>query len=147
VHPHRLVVLRHRWYLVACPRNSTAWKVYAVGRIEQVQPLGIRLAAPGPPADAAQFVADTLARGPWKHQVHIRVHTSADLVRELVDPSVAVVVSTQDECELHFATDDLDWAARWLVYLNLDLDVVAPPALNDRLGALGEWLHTRYNES
>jgi hypothetical protein len=35
------------------------------------------------------------------------VHTSADLVRELIDPSVATVTDKGDECELHFSTDDL----------------------------------------
>src|SRR5690348_13815479 len=30
VQPHRLVSLRHRWYLVACPRGSQRWNVYAV---------------------------------------------------------------------------------------------------------------------
>jgi hypothetical protein len=52
---------------------------------------------------------DTLA--PWRHRVRVQVHTSADLVRELVDPSVATVIDDGDECELDFGTDDLDWAA------------------------------------
>ncbi|SFP42094.1 WYL domain-containing protein [Amycolatopsis arida] len=74
----------------------------------------------------------------------MRVHTSADLARELVDPSVATVVDHGDECELRFGTDDLDWAARWLAYLDLDLDVIEPAALVDRLRALGRWLLERY---
>ena len=144
VQPHRLVTVRRRWYLVACPRGATGWMVYAVDRIDHVQPLGTRLPAPDPPADAAALVADTLAHGPWRHRVRVRVHTSADLVRELVDPSVATVVEAGDGCELRFGADDLDWAARWLAYLNLDLDVIAPAALNDRLRALGTWLRDRH---
>jgi predicted DNA-binding transcriptional regulator YafY len=148
VQPHRLVTLRRRWYLIACPRGATGWLVYALDRVEHAQPLGTRFPAPEPPADAAAFVADTLAHGPWRHRVHVRVHTSADLVRELVDPSVATVVDDGGgdgtECELHLGTDDLDWAARWLAYLNLDLDVIEPAALADRLRALGRWLLDRY---
>src|SRR5919112_917245 len=30
---------------------------------------------------------------------------------------------------LRLGTDDLDWAARWLAYLNLDLEVVEPGLL------------------
>jgi predicted DNA-binding transcriptional regulator YafY len=144
VQPYRLVTLRRLWYLVACPRGENEWKVYAADRISQAQPLGIHLPAPEPPDDAAQLVAQSLAHGRWRHQVRIRVHTSADLVRELVDPSVAAVVEDGDECELHFGTDDLDWAARWLAYLNLDLDVVEPAALSDRLRNFGRWLSERY---
>jgi predicted DNA-binding transcriptional regulator YafY len=72
------------------------------------------------------------------------VYTSADLVRELVDPTVATVIDNDDECELRLGTDDLDWAARWLAYLNLDLDVLEPAELTDRMRALGRWLSERY---
>jgi hypothetical protein len=61
-----------------------------------------------------------------------------------VDPSVASVVEVEDECELHFGTDDLDWAARWLAYLNIDLDIIEPNALNDQLHTFGRWLADRY---
>lgn len=144
VQPHRLVTLRRRWYLVACPRRATEWAVYALDRIDHVQPLGTRFPAPEPPSDAAAFVSDALALGPWRHRVRVRVYTSADLVRELVDPSVATVVDDGDECELHFGTDDLDWAARWLAYLNLDIDVIEPALLTDQLRGLGRWLLDRY---
>ncbi|MBN6035694.1 YafY family protein [Amycolatopsis sp. 195334CR] len=141
VQPHRLVALRNNWYLVACPREADRWRTYALDRIEQVQPLGTRYAVPEPPEDPGAFVSDALAHGPWRHRVRARVHTSPDLVHELVDPSVAAVVEIDDtECELHFGTDDLDWAARWLAYLNLDLDVLEPAELTGRLHALGEWL-------
>jgi predicted DNA-binding transcriptional regulator YafY len=144
VQPHRLVTLRRRWYLVACPRGAIRWAVYALDRIDHVQPLGIHFPIPQPPSDAAAFVADTLAHGPRRHRVRVQVHTSADLVRELVDPGVATVIDNGDECELHLGTDDLDWAARWLVYLNLDIDVIEPTVLTDRLRTLGRWLLDRY---
>jgi hypothetical protein len=77
-------------------------------------------------------------------RVRVHVHKSADLVRELVDPSVATVIDDGDECELHFGTDDLDWAARWLAYLNLDIDVIEPTVLTDQLRTLGRWLLDRH---
>lgn len=144
VQPHRLVTLRRRWYLVACPRGTVDWVTYAVDRVEHVQPLGTRFYAPEPPGDPAALVADTLAHGPWRHRVRVRVYTSGDLVRELVDPSVATVVDDGDYCELRLGTDDLDWAARWLAYLNLDIDVLEPASLNERLHAFGTWLVERH---
>jgi len=142
--PFRLVTVRRRWYLVACPRGADTWLVYGVDRIDSVQPLGVAIDAPPPPSDAAAFVASSLAHGPWRYRVRIRVHTSADLVREMVDVSVGTVVEDGDGCELQLGTDDLDWAARWLIYLNLDCDVLEPAALEDRLRGLGRWLASRY---
>lgn len=147
VQPHRLVTLRRRWYLIACPRGADRWMVYALDRVDHVQPLGTRYQVPEPPKDAAAFVVDSLAHGPWRHRVRVRVYTSADLVREMVDPSVAAVVEDGDYCELRFGADDLDWAARWLAYLNLDLDVLEPGELTDRLRGLGRWLLDRYTTS
>jgi predicted DNA-binding transcriptional regulator YafY len=144
VQPFRLVTVRRRWYLVACPRGSSRWLVYGIDRIGSVQPLGVAIDAPPPPPDAAAFVASSLAHGPWRYRVRVRVHTSADLVREMVDVSVGTVVDDGDECELHLGTDDLDWAARWLIYLNLDCDVLEPAELADRLRGLGRWLSSRY---
>jgi predicted DNA-binding transcriptional regulator YafY len=143
VQPYRLVSLRRRWYLVGCPPRASEWRVYAVDNIDDVLPLGTRFRSPEPPADAAEIVAATLAQG-WRHRIRVRVHTSADLVRDVVDPSVAAVIDHGDECELHFGADDLDWAARWLAYLNLDIDVIEPSSLNDQLRALGRWLLERH---
>jgi len=143
VQPHRLVALRRRWYLVACPRGAMRWAVYALDRIDYVQLLGTHFPVPEPPSDAAAFVSETLGQA-WRHRVRVHVHTSADLVRELVDPSVASVIKAGDECELHFGTDDLDWAARWLAYLNLDIDVIEPTSLEDQLRTLGRLLLDRY---
>ena len=41
-------------------------------------------------------------------------------------------------------TDDLDWAARYLVYLNVDFDVLAPAELTAALHNLGSWLAQRH---
>lgn len=45
---------------------------------------------------------------------------------------------------LTMGTDDLDWAARWVIYLNLDLDVLEPPELTRHIHDLGLWLTQHY---
>lgn len=142
--PHRIVTVRGRWYLVAFRPGARRWTAYAVDRILDLVALGVRRPAPEPPADAVEFVRNTLSVGSWRHEVKVRVFTSAELVRELVDPSVARVEADGDECIMTLGTDDLDWAARWLVHTNLDVDVIAPPELADRLRRLGSWLVDRY---
>lgn len=142
--PHRLVSLRGRWYLVAGERGSDRWRTYALARISQVQPLGTRFRMPAPPQDASAFVTEALAVGPRRHRVRVRLFTSGDLARRLIDPTVGGVEDDGEDCILTMGTDDLDWAARWLVYRNLDFDVLDPPELTHRLRALGRWLVDRY---
>src|SRR5829696_6804720 len=51
----------------------------------------------------------------------------------------------EPSCVLSLGTDDLDWAARYLVYLNLDFDVLAPTELSMacRTSATGSVAGTR----
>jgi predicted DNA-binding transcriptional regulator YafY len=146
VQPHRLVKIGARWYLVAYAAGRDAWSVYAVTRITRVDPSGGRLPTPPPPEDAAAFTRAFLATGPRRHRVAVRLHTSADLARELVGPATGTIDDEGSSCVLSLATDDLAWAARYLVYLNLDFDVLAPAALTTALHDLGDWLSRRHPE-
>jgi len=145
VQPHRLVKVGARWYLVACAAGHAGWSVYAVARITRVGPAGGRLPTPPPPADAAEFVRTFLATGPARYRVRVRLHTSADLVRELVRPATGTVTDEGASCVLCLTTDDLDWAARYLVYLNIDFDVLDPTELSAALHNLGDWLSRRHS--
>jgi predicted DNA-binding transcriptional regulator YafY len=146
VQPHRLVRVASRWYLVAWSVDRRAWRTYALERVTRVEPTGHRLTTDPPPADAAAFVRASLAGGSRRHQVRVRLHTSADLARTLVDPSIATVEPEGPGCLLALTTDDLDRIARYLVYLNVDFDVLAPPALTTALHRLGSWLASRHPE-
>ncbi|MGI8939724.1 MAG: helix-turn-helix transcriptional regulator [Iamia sp.] len=144
--PHRLVSVAGRWYLVACEPGAGEWKTYALDRIRDVRAVGPRLPTPPPPEDASAFVTEALAHGPWRHHVRVRMFTSGDLARQLVAPWVGDVHDDGDECIVTLGTDDLDWAARFLVSRNVDFDVLEPPELTERLQALGRWLTVRYPE-
>lgn len=143
--PHQLVTASGRWYLVACDRHSTTWPTYALDRITDVHPLGTRLTTtPEPPRDPPALVAKAI-RPRGRHHVRVRVHTSGDLVRQLVSPAAADVHDDgESNCVLELDTDDLDWAARWLTHLDLDADVLQPAALHQVLHDLGTWLTARY---
>lgn len=143
VQPAQLVRSGGRWYLVGNERGTDRWQAYALDRISEVRPLGTRFKAPPPPHDAAAFVAEGLAHG-WRHSVRVRVYLSGDEVRKMVRPSVGSITDEGDDCILSLGADDLDWAARWLVYLNVDFDVLEPAELIDRLHALGTWVAARY---
>ncbi|HZA72695.1 MAG TPA: WYL domain-containing protein [Propionibacteriaceae bacterium] len=144
VQPHRLVKVSSRWYLIAYTDGRDEWSVYAVARITRVDPAGGSLSTPPPPADAADFVRAFLATGPARYGVRVRLHTSADLARDLVRPATGTITDDGPTCLLSLGTDDLDWAARYLVYLNVDFDVLAPAELSTALHSLGDWLSRRH---
>lgn len=143
VQPHNLVRTSGRWYLVGNERDTDRWLTYALDRIGEVRPLGTRFTTPPPPPDAAAVVVDTLAHG-WRHTIRVRLYTSGEEARKIVRPVVGSVTDDGDDCILTLGTDDLDWAARWLIYQNFDFDVLEPVALTERLQALGTWIAARY---
>lgn len=145
VQPQRLVRTGGRWYLVGNERDTDRWLTYALDRIRDVRPLGTRFTTPPAPPDAAAFVADTMAHG-WRHGIRVRLYMSGEEARKIVRPVVGSVADDGDDCILTLGADDLDWAARWLIYQNFDFDVLEPAALTERLRALGSWIAARYAE-
>jgi len=101
--PHRLVNLRGRWYLIACERGSGQWRTYALDRVSEVRPLGTRLRVPSPPENASTFVAQALAQGPWQHRIRARLHTSGDLARQFIDPTIGDIRDDGESCILTWA--------------------------------------------
>jgi predicted DNA-binding transcriptional regulator YafY len=144
VQPQRLVKVGDRWYLVGWEKGRTDWGLYAIERISRADPLGTRLPTPPAPKDPAEFARRFLASRPRRHSVRVRLHTSAELARELVNPAVGTISDENTSCTLSLETDDLDWAARYLVYLNVDFDVLAPAQLTTALHHLGSWLASRH---
>lgn len=120
VQPYRLVQSNDRWYLVGCVRGGSQWSLYATDRVDRVEPLGTQLPTPEPPDDAYRFALTFLSHGPWRHHVRVRFHTSADVLRERVNPATATIEDDGTSCVLTMTTDDLDWAARFVTFLNVD---------------------------
>jgi predicted DNA-binding transcriptional regulator YafY len=145
VQPQSLVRASGRWYLVGNERGTDRWLTYALDRITDARPLGTRFPTPAAPSDAAAFVADTLAHG-WRHNIRVRLYMPGEEARKIVRPVVGSITDDGDDCILSLGADDLDWAARWLIYQNFDFDVLEPAALRDRLHALGTWVAQRYSE-
>lgn len=141
--PHQLVPLAETWYLVACEQGKGDWRTWALDRIQRVELLATSVAAPPPPEDAVEFVTRSLARG-RRHSVRLRVHAAADVVRRVVPATVAEVIDDGATCELRLATDDLDAAARWVSFLSVDVDVLEPDELRERIASHGARLAARH---
>ncbi|MCX4095164.1 helix-turn-helix transcriptional regulator [Nocardia sp. alder85J] len=144
--PLQLVHLGGMWYLVACERDSPAWRTWALDRIDTVEPIGRSLPTPLPPEDPVGFVTRSLARG-RRHAVRLRVDAPVEVVRAWVPPSVAEAVGDGDGCELRLATDDIAAAARWVMSLGPEVEVVEPDELRAQLAVFGSALVERYGRA
>lgn len=140
VHPLRLVLVGRRWYLVAHDAIADAWRAYRLDRVERAEPTGIRRHPPSQPADPVGFVTSTVATGGWRHRVVLRLPLDAETARDLIDPTLGVVHPDPGGCRLEIGTDDLDWAARRVAALGVDVEIVGPPEFRDVLAALGRHL-------
>lgn len=139
VQPHRLVHEASRWYLVAFDVRAAAWRTFRLDRVTRAQPTGTRWPTTPPPADPVAHVAGAIATGGWPHQVVVRLFVDRDTAAMLVDPTLGTLQEAPDGCLLEIRTDDFDWAARRVIALGLDLEVVGPPAFAEALEALGVW--------
>ena len=145
VQPLVVLLLAGRWYLLASLGRDQGWRTYRIDRIDLAQPLGHAIPAPDPPPDPIRCATDSLTLEFGRHRVEVRVHSSADVVRERVPATTGLVIPEQeDTCLLVLGTSDLDWAARYLIALNLDVDVLKPGALTEHMAALGRWLIERH---
>ena len=139
VQPHRLVHVASRWYLVAFDVRAAAWRTFRLDRVTHAHPTGTRWPTPAPPDDPVAHVAGAIATGGWQHRVVVRLFVDPDTAATLVDPTLGTLHDAPDGCLLEIGTDDLDWAARRVIALGLDLEVVGPPAFAEALAALGVW--------
>lgn len=141
VHPDRLVLVSGHWYLVAHDLRARTWRSYRLDRVPEARPTGTRQRpTPSPPEDPVAFVTEAVATSAWRHEVVLRLPLDPDTARDLIDPTFAVIHPDPGGCRLVIGTDDLDWAARRVAGLALDLEVLDPPEFREALAALGRHL-------
>jgi predicted DNA-binding transcriptional regulator YafY len=143
VEPHRLVTVGRRWYLVGYDLTRHDWRSFRLDRMAQVATTGVRFrqrALPG--GDAAEFVKGGLRTQPQRHQVSVRVHTSADDVRRRVRSWGEVEALGEHSCRLTMQVDDLAWTMFVLAGLEAPFDIEGPAELVARTATVGE-LFTR----
>lgn len=138
--PHRLVSTGRRWYLVARDLDRDDWRSFRLDRIADPAPTGVR-SRPADPPDAARFVAEGVSTRGYPCQARIRLHAPAEVVADLVPPTVAVVEATGDrECVLVTGAYRLDVIALHLAGLGIAFTPLWPPELRDRCAELAERL-------
>ena len=136
VEPYRLVHTGRRWYLVARDTGRDAWRTFRADRIARPVATGVRFAHRDPP-DAAAFVAAAVTTNPYPYAARVRFHASAAAMAERVPPTVATLEAVDDEtCVLTSGANSLDHLAVHLALIDVDFEILDPPALVDRVAAM-----------
>lgn len=147
VEPYRLVNVSRRWYLVGFDLDRADWRTYRLDRIVTPVSTGERSAQRDAP-DAAAFVTSGLAVGMFQTSALVRVHAPPAEVRRLISPTIGVLETDEPAADTTLVRigGDFDWIARYLVSLEVRVDVIEPEELRAELRRLGRHLTSVYAE-
>src|SRR4029078_4914800 len=140
VEPHRLVSLGRRWYLVGFDLDRDDWRTYRIDRVSALIASGHRN-TPRPTPDAGALVAEGVAVRVFDTSARVKVMAPAQEVAHHIGPTVGVIEPGDDTFCVVTIGGDHDWIARYLISLDLALEVGEPPAVNDELHALDVETH------
>ncbi len=139
VEPHRVVHNGRRWYLVAYDLDRGEWRTFRVDRVASLARTGHRF-VPRDAPDAAQLVAHGTTTAPYPVRAKVRLHAPLADVAQQVPPTVGVLEPDGEGCILTAGAHSVDVVAVHLALLDVDVDVIEPPELAERLGRMARRL-------
>jgi predicted DNA-binding transcriptional regulator YafY len=148
VEPHRLVLARGRWYLVAWDVDRAGWRTFRADRIDlPANALGDRFPPRDPPGgDLAAYVQGGLARAPWRVRTRVVVHAPAAWVVARLPSGIGVVEAIDDHRSAFEAgAETAEVLAGYLALLGADFDLDGPLEVARAVGELGERLSRAAN--
>jgi predicted DNA-binding transcriptional regulator YafY len=145
VEPQGLVHTGSRWYLVAWDPARSDWRTFRIDRVEGRPSTGVHFAPRAAPAgDLRAYVSGTLAGVQHGDEARVVLHRSREAMARTIPASVATLEAIDDaHCLMRCGVGQLaslDSLAYWLLAMDVDFDVLEPPALKARLRAAGERL-------
>ncbi|UXY14556.1 YafY family transcriptional regulator [Chitiniphilus purpureus] len=143
VEPQGVVHTDHRWYLVAWDPERDDWRTFRIDRISGPATPGQHFAPRSPPGqgDLAAFVSRSLAVAPYSEQARVILHAPLAQMACRIPSSAGLLEAVDDErCLLQTGAHALDRLVYWLMALDVAFEVLAPPALQERLQRASERL-------
>lgn len=147
INPYGIVAHSNRWYVTGADSASGEIRIF---RLDRVSALTIRQGTFDLPDefDPVSTVMSGLARTPWRHQVSVLVHYSAQHVRQHFPAGLATVQQTaspdddQDAewLRVQLRAERLDWIPPLLAALDCPLVIEHPAELRDLVRDLAERL-------
>lgn len=134
VEPHRLVLLRRRWYLAGYDLDRQDWRSFRLDRLAAPRGTGVSFRPRElPAADAAAFVRAGIDSVLAAYEVDVLVDAPAAAARERIGRWSEVEDVGAARCRVRMTADSLDWPVMALGSLGADFEVISPPELLDRL--------------
>lgn len=142
VEPHGLVTVSGRWVMVAWDAGREDWRTFRLERMSDVAGVRHRFTPrPLPDADAAAYLARTLAAAPYRFRARVVITAGADEVRaRLPGPVPGEITETGDGCLVDLRGDDGDLLAAHLAALGPDVRIEATPELRAHLRTVADRL-------
>lgn len=146
VEPYRLVSTIQRWYLVAFDLDRQDWRTFRVDRIAKLVVSG-HVFAPRRLDDPEQLVRAALNSTPYRYRAEVLVDAPPEELSRRVAPNVGLVEPAGGGSLLRIGADDVAWLASFLIEMDLQFEVVAPPELRTAIRELGVRLSARHKPS
>ncbi len=140
VEPHGLVHTGNHWYLVAWDPARGDWRTFRIDRVEGAPRAGAHFAPRAAPAgDLRAYVSGALAGVHQGDQARVVLHRAREVMARTILPSAATLEPIDDaRCLLLCSAGQLDSLVYWLMALDVEFDVLEPPALRQRLRVASE---------
>ncbi|MFC8435816.1 helix-turn-helix transcriptional regulator [Streptomyces sp. NPDC057253] len=134
VHPHHLVVRRHRWYLVAWDLDRADWRTFRVDRLRLRTPNGPRFVPRElPGGDVAAFVRSRFRGNDgtgtrWPCEGEVVLHLPAAAVAPFAEDALVEELGPH-HCRLTLGSWSWTGLAAAVGRFDADFEVVGPPEL------------------
>ncbi|PKO68152.1 MAG: DNA-binding transcriptional regulator [Betaproteobacteria bacterium HGW-Betaproteobacteria-16] len=140
VEPHGLVHTGNHWYLVAWDPARDDWRTFRIDRVQGAPRTGDHFAPrPAPAGDLRAYVTGAMTGVHQGDQARVVLHRSRDVMLRTIPPSAATLEAIDGEhCLMLCSAGQLDSLVYWLMALDVDFDVLAPPVLKERLRVASE---------
>jgi len=142
VEPHGLVTVSGRWVMVAWDTGREDWRTFRLERMSEVAGARHRFTPRAlPDADAAAYLARTLAAAPYRYRARVEVGVGIDEVRaRLPGPVPGELEETGGGCVVHLRGDDGDLLASHIAALGEVVRVEADAGLRAHLRSVADRL-------
>lgn len=137
--PYGVVFQSGRWYVAGFDHLRRDVRTFRVDRVLAVAETGQPSARPTG-FDAVAHVQRSIASVPYAWSVQVLLAVPPTTARRLISPALGSLTENADGALLRFGTDDLDWAARYVVGLGCRFHVREPEELIRALHRLGREL-------
>ena len=127
-HPHRVVNVEDRLYLIAWDADKGDWRTFRIDRITNPRRTGGKFAHRKLPTDdPVEYINAQLGSIPARYRVHATVHASADRVRDEVGHYGTVEAIDPTSCTLFIAAESLEWATFCIGSIGSPVVIHSPP--------------------